>query len=45
MTTALTDAQRKLVSDAVGEAELTTSGEIVPVLAESSDGYSDIAMV
>ncbi|WAT18891.1 hypothetical protein OZN62_04795 [Aurantiacibacter sp. MUD11] len=39
----LDEAQHKIVSDAVGEAELTTSGEIVPVLAEASDGYSDIA--
>ncbi len=41
----LSPEQHKLVSDAVGKAELTTSGEIVPVLAEQSDGYSDIAMV
>jgi len=39
----LDEAQHKVVSDAVAEAELTTSGEIVPVLAESSDGYTDIA--
>ncbi len=39
----LDEAQHKIVSDAVGQAELTTSGEIVPVLAQSSDGYSDIA--
>lgn len=39
----LNEAQHKIVSDAVAEAELTTSGEIVPVLAEQSDGYSDIA--
>ncbi len=36
--------QHKLVSDAVAQAELATSGEIVPVLAEASDGYSDIAL-
>lgn len=41
----LSPEQHKLVSDAVGEAELTTSGEIVPVLAMQSDGYSDVAMV
>lgn len=40
----LTDAERKLVSDAVGEAELTTSGEIVTVLADRSDGYTDVAL-
>ncbi len=33
-----------LVTAAVAEAELTTSGEIVTVLAERSDGYSDIAL-
>ncbi len=38
-------AQHKIVSDAVGKAELTTSGEIVTVLAERSDGYSDVALV
>lgn len=40
----LTQAQHKIVSDAVAEAEQGTSGEIVPVLAEMSDGYSDIAL-
>lgn len=41
----LNEAQHTIVSDAVKQAELTTSGEIVPVIAESSDGYSDIALV
>ena len=41
----LTEAERTLVSDAVGEAELTTSGEILTVLADSSDGYSDIVQL
>lgn len=41
----LTDAERKLVSDAVGEAELNTSGEILTVLADRSDGYTDVALV
>ena len=40
----LTDQQRALVSAAVTEAELQTSGEIVTVLADRSDGYSDIAL-
>lgn len=40
----LNEAQHKIVSDAVAEAELSTSGEIVPVLAERSDDYSDIAL-
>lgn len=37
--------QHKIVSDAVAEAEVTTSGEIVTVLADRSDGYSDIMLV
>ncbi len=38
----LTADQHKIVSDAVSEAELNTSGEILTVLADRSDGYSDI---
>ena len=34
----------KIVSDAVAQAELHTSGEIVTVLADRSDGYTDIAL-
>ncbi len=41
----LTPEQHTIVSDAVAEAELTTSGEIVTVLAECSDGYTDVALV
>ena len=41
----LTPEQHKIVSDAVGEAELMTSGEIVTVLADRSDGYSDVVLV
>lgn len=44
MASYLSAGQSKLVSDAVGEAELTTSGEIVTVLADRSDGYSDIVL-
>ena len=33
------------VSEAVRQAELTTSGEIVTVLADRSDGYSDVVLV
>jgi putative membrane protein len=40
----LTADQHKIVSDAVCEAELATSGEIVTVLADRSDGYSDVAL-
>ena len=41
----LTPEQHKIVSDAVGAAELTTSGEIVTVLADRSDGYTDIVLL
>lgn len=43
--TMMDDAGRKLVADAVTEAESATSGEIVTVLAESSDGYTDVALL
>lgn len=39
----LTAEQHKIVSDAVAEAELKTSGEIVTVLADRSDDYHDVA--
>ena len=39
----LSEAEHKLVSDAVAAAESTTSGEIVTVLADRSDGYTDVA--
>lgn len=41
----LDEAQHKIVSDAVAQAELGTSGEIVPVMAETSDDYADIALM
>lgn len=41
----LDDAGRQLVSDAVTAAEASTSGEIVTVLAEASDGYTDVALL
>lgn len=41
----LDEAQHKIVSDAVAAAELKTSGEIVTVLADRSDGYTDVALV
>ncbi|QZH75213.1 MAG: hypothetical protein JY451_00845 [Erythrobacter sp.] len=37
--------QHAIVSAAVREAELATSGEIVPVIADRSDGYSDVVLV
>ena len=40
----LTDQQREIVSEAVREAELETSGEILTVLADRSDGYTDVAL-
>ncbi len=39
------DDGRQLVSAAVTEAESATSGEIVTVLAEASDGYTDVALL
>ena len=41
----LDDKQHKIVSDAVAAAELNTSGEIVTVLADRSDGYTDVVLV
>ena len=41
----LSKADHALVSKAVETAELSTSGEIVPVIADRSDGYSDVVLV
>ena len=41
----LDDAGRRLVAEAVTEAESATSGEIVTVLADRSDGYTDVALL
>ena len=41
----LDDRGRKLVAEAVREAESATSGEIVTVLADRSDGYTDVALL
>ncbi len=41
----LTEAEHKLVSDAVGAAEDHTSGEIVTIVADRSDGYTDVALI
>lgn len=41
----LNSEQHKIVSDAVSAAELQTSGEIVTVLADRSDEYSDVALL
>ena len=40
----LDEAQHRIVSEAVAGAELYTSGEIVTVLADRSDGYTDVAL-
>lgn len=40
----LTAEQHDIVSAAVAQAELETSGEIVTVLADRSDGYTDLAL-
>ena len=44
MGTWLSTEDHKRVSDAVALAESETSGEIVTVVADRSDGYSDIAL-
>ncbi len=40
----LTDTERTQVSDAVAAAEAQTAGEIVTIVADRSDGYTDIAL-
>ncbi len=40
----LSPEEHRIVSDAVTSAELATSGEILAVLADRSDGYTDIAL-
>lgn len=40
----LSEAEHKIVTDAVASAESQTSGEIVTVVADRSDGYSDVAL-
>ena len=40
----MTDADRTRVSEAVAAAESHSSGEIVTILADSSDGYGDVAL-
>ncbi len=44
MTRHLDEAGHKLVSEAVAAAEDHTAGEIVTVLAERTDGYTDIVL-
>ncbi len=41
----LNEDQHRIVSSAVEQAELTTSGEILTVLADRSDGYTDVAVL
>ena len=41
----LSDHDRQRVSDAVATAERETAGEIVTILADRSDGYTDVALV
>ncbi len=43
--TYLDETGHRLVSEAVTEAESATSGEIATVLAEQSDGYTDVALL
>ncbi|MDE8653266.1 TPM domain-containing protein [Novosphingobium album (ex Liu et al. 2023)] len=41
----LNEDDHRRVSDAVAQAEHGTAGEIVTILADRSDGYSDVALV
>lgn len=41
----LSDADHARVSAAVAQAEAQSSGEIVTIMADRSDGYSDVALV
>ena len=45
MASYLSEADHAKVSAAVAEAELVTSGEIVTVLADRSDDYTDVVLV
>lgn len=40
----MTDAERKAVSTAVAQAERSSAGEIVTILADRSDDYDDVAL-
>jgi putative membrane protein len=40
----LTEQDHERISAAVGQAELLSSGEIVTILADRSDGYTDVAL-
>lgn len=42
---AMTDADHKLVSDAVAAAEMHSAGEIVTIVTPRSDDYHDVALV
>lgn len=42
--TYLSESDRDRIGAAVGEAELLSAGEIVTILAERSDGYTDVAL-
>lgn len=45
MQLTLSENDRTRIAEAVHAAEAQTSGEIVPVLAASSDGYEDVALL
>ena len=45
MASYLNSEQHQIVTAAVAEAELSTSGEIVTVLADRSDGYTDVVLL
>lgn len=41
----LSDAEHRLVTAAVGEAEKSTDGEIVTIVTDQSDAYNDVALI
>ncbi len=41
----VSEADHRIVTDAVAEAERGTDGEIVTIIAAQSDGYDDVALV
>jgi len=45
MAVYLSEADHRIVSDAVAAAEGATAGEIVTVITDRSDGYTDVALV
>jgi len=41
----LSEAEHELVTQAVGDAEKATDGEIVTIVTDQSDSYNDVALL